>query len=396
MRTRYLLLLGLLSLPALLGGCGGGGSTTGGAPTGGVTNSGTTITGVASKGIIQGGVVNFFAPPASGDMSGKILLKTVATDSSGAFSANLGNYSGIVLLEASGAYTDEATGSSYSISAAAPLRAAVVVASPGVTLPVAVTPLTELATQKAFTGTVLTAAAVTAANALVSNLFQLDIIATLPVAPGVTALNAASQAQRDYTIALAGISELAVSAGSPAAVVGSMYQDLSATGRLAPATVTGFQSAVTSFLADHAHNQTGITVTSPALSQVGQYTGVLYLSTQSLGGSVAPITSLQMTLTLPAGVAIKKDATGAPLVSVSGVADHAAAPGVNYSSASTLILAIISSPGFGLGQFATITYVANPGVIPVASDFQVSSSKITGFDGTNDFDITASIVAVLP
>jgi hypothetical protein len=259
-----------------------------------------------------------------------------------------------------------------------------------------VTPLTELATRKAFAGTVLTASAVSAANALVSNLFQLDIIATLPVAPGVTALNAASQAQRDYTIALAGISELAVSAGSPAAVVGALFQDLSATGRLAPATVAGFQGALTSFLADHTHNQTGITVTSPALSQVGQYTGTLYLSTQSLGGSVAPITSLQMTLTLPAGVTIKKDATGAALVSVSGVADHAAAPGVNYNSASTLILAIISSPGFGLGQFATITYVANPGVIPVAGDFQISGSKITGFDGSNDFDITASIVAVLP
>ena len=62
-----------------------------------------------------------------------------------------------------------------------------------------------------------------------------------------------------------------------------------------------------------------------------------------------------------------------------------------------VVLAVISSPGFGLGQFVTIHYVAQPGSIPVAADFQVSASKITGFDGTNDFEITtASVVPVLP
>ena len=396
MRTIYVESIGLLVLLASLCACAGGGSSTGGAASGGAsTGSGTTVTGVASKGIIKGGTVNVYAPPASGDITGKILLKSTTTDGSGGFSANIGSYAGIVLIEVSGdsVYTDEATGNKSYISAAEPLRAVAVVGG-GATAPVAVTPLTELATRKALAGTVLTPASVNSANALVSNLFQLDVIATLPVAPAVTAIDAASQAQRDYTIALAGISELAASAGSLTAVVDTFYNDLSATGRLSQASAANFQHAVASFLADGAHNQTGITVASPALADVGKYTGVLNLVTR--GASSAPITSLQMTLTLPAGVVIKRDATGAPLVSVSGVADKAAAPGVNYTPPGSLVLAIISSPGFPLGQFATITYEANPGVIPVAADFAVSASSITGFDGSNDFAIADTIVPELP
>jgi len=396
MRTQYVILIGILAFSALLAGCGGGGSTTGGvnSGTGSSANTGTTISGVASKGIIKGGVVNIYSPPASGDITGKILLKTVATDASGRFSANIGSYTGTVLIEASGTYTDEATGSPASISAAAPLRAVTVVSSAGATVTAAVTPLTELATRKALSGTTLTQASVASANSLVSNLFQLDILATSPVDPGVTAINAASQVQRDYTIVLAGISELAASAGSLTAVVDSFYNDLVATARLSTTSAANFQHAVAAFLADGVHNQTGITVASPALAAVGNFTGVLNLVTQ--GASSAPITSLQTTLILPAGVVIKTAANGAAIVSVSGVAENAAASGINYLPPSTLILAVISSPGFALGQFATLTYVASPGTIPVASDFLISSSKITGFDGRNDFDIAASIVPMLP
>jgi len=396
MRINYLFLIGLLALPLLPAGCGGGGSTTGAPVSIAQPSSGSTITGVASKGIIKGGAVNIYAPPASGDMSGRLLLKSTTTDGSGAFSANLGSYTGAVLIEVSGdkVYTDEATGAASSISADAPLRAVAVVGSGAAS--VCVTPLTELATRKAFSGTILTPAAVSSVNALVSNLFQWDIVATRPVDPGVTALAAASQAQRDYTVALAGISQLAVSAGSWSAVMDSFYHDLSASNRLSAATVAGFQNAVGTFLGDSVHNQTGIAAKSQALSDVGKYTGVVNLATQSLGGSSAPITSLQLTLTLPAGVVIKKDASGAAMVALSGAASQAAAPGVNYSSAGTLILAIISSPGFGLGQFATITYLADPGAIPVAGDFKIASSRLTGFDGSNDFDIAAGVVAGFP
>jgi hypothetical protein len=395
MYPRYFFAFVVLATLGLLAGCGGGGSSIGGVAST-PPSTGTTISGVASKGIIRGGTVNIFALPASGDLGGKILLKSVTTDSAGGYSANVGNYAGVVLIEVSGdnVYTDEATGSRASISSAAPLRAAVVVSGSGGTTAVAVTPLTELATRRAISGTTLTPAAVSSANALVSNLFQLDIIATQPVEPGVTAINAASQAQRDYTVALAGISQLAAGAGSLTAVVDTLYHDLATTDRISAATAASFQSAVTAFLADGTHNQTGITQKSPALAAAGKYTGVLYLATQ--GSASAPITSLQLTLTLPAGVVIKKDSLGAPLVSVSGVASRAAAPAVNYNSTDTMVLAIISSPGFGLGQFATVSYFADPGAIPVAGDFKITSSRVTGFDGANDFDIAVNVVPLLP
>lgn len=394
MNTNKGYLLALAGLLLLIAGCAGGGSSTG--PTGaGSAPSGTTISGVASKGIIKGGKVDIYAPPVSGDINGKILLKSTSTDSGGNYSVNLGDYTGVVLVEVSGSYTDEATGGSVSIPANAPLRAAQVIGSGGGTVSVSVTPLTELATRKALAGTVLAAGAVQSANALISNLFQFDVLATRPVEPGVTTMNAASQDQRNYTIALAGVSELAASAGSVDSVLNSWYSDVAATNRLSATTVTNFQSAVTTFLADGSRNQTGVTSLPQGITEVGNFTGTLYLNTQ--GGTTAPITSLQTTLTLPAGVTIKKNSAGVPLVAVSGVASHAAAPAINYTNPGTLVLGVISSPGFGLGQFASITYVAQPGSIPVATDFQISGSKLTGFDGTNDFEITtATVVPVLP
>jgi len=399
MRTRYISLITLSILFIFCAGCGGGSSTTGAAPSGpapgAAPSTGTTITGVASKGIIRGGTVNVFATPASGDTGGKILLKTTETDSSGEFSAKIGNYAGIVLIEVSGSqvYTNESNGSKESISADAPLRAVQVVGSAGATVSVSVTPLTELATRKALTGPFLSEETIKSANALVSNLFQFDITATRPVEPAVPAINAATQAQRDYTIALAAISRLSVAAGSLNGAIDTFYHDLAATNRLSQATAGNFRQAAAAFLADSAHNLTGITATSPALSDVGKYTGSLALATQ--GSTSAPITSIQLTLTLPSGVTIKKDSNGAAMVAVSGVAERAAAPGINYI-APALNLAVVSWPGFGLGQFATVTYIAEPGIIPVDSDFKVTYQKITGFDGTNDFDIPVSIVPVLP
>jgi hypothetical protein len=405
MRTPSVLLIKLLIIFGFCAGCGGGGSTTGAPATGststGSTGStgapassgGTTITGVASKGIIKGGTVNIYATPASGDTGGKILLKTTTTDSSGRFSANIGNYSGIVLIEVSGSYTNESNESTVSISDGAPLRAVQVVGSAGQTVSMSVTPLTELATRKALSGPFLSAASINSANALVSNLFQFDIITTAPVEPAVTAISAATQAQRDYTLALAAISGLAVSAGSLNGAMDAFYRDLAATNRLSAASVTAFQQAAGAFLSDGVHNRTGITAASQALSDVGKYTGTFTLATQ--GSASAPITSIQMTLTLPAGVTIKKDSHGVAMVAISGVANQAAAPGINYIAPDTLKLAVISWPGFGLGQFATVTYTAEPGTIPIDSDFRVTYQKITGFDGSNDFDLTANIVAAL-
>ncbi|GFO56785.1 hypothetical protein GMSM_37920 [Geomonas sp. Red276] len=393
MRKISVLKITTLAIMTFLAGCAGGGSSTGGTSTGTTPQpSNTVITGVAAKGVIAGGIINIYAPSSAGDLSGRILLKSTSTDNSGRFNVELGSYSGIVEVEVSGTYTDEATGSQLSIGAGT-LRAAAVVGNAGDTVAVTVTPLTELAVRHALSGTFLTEASVKAANALISNLFQIDIMAVAPVAANLPAMTTASQAQKDYTIMLAAISKWAASAGSLQAVLDACDHDLSATNRLSAATAAQFQAALQSFLSDSVHNQTGVTVASQALADVGKFTGVLTLSTQ--GTATAPITSLQATVTLPAGVAVKRDASGALMASASGVAAQAAAFGKNLTSPTTLVLALISSPGFGVGEFASITYVADPGVIPTASDFAIGNVAITGFDGTNSFSIPLSVVPAL-
>lgn len=384
-----LILITLLAAFALIAGCGGG-STTGIAQLGPTY---TTVTGVVSKGVIRGGTVNIYSPAPSGDITGKILLTSVTTNDQGGYSASLGSYKGIVLIEASGTYTDEATGTQLSIPEGAPLRSVAVIATAGEAKVMAVSPLTELAARKALSGTILTESSVAAANALLSNLFQFDIVATLPVPPSLPSMTGATQAQRDYTIALAAISEMAASAGSLSQVLNTFSSDLAATGRFSAPTVSSFQTATTTFLADTLHNQTGVSAPSQAILSVGYYTGTLYLATQ--GTASAPITSIQLTLSLPAGVTLKKGLNGEPLVSVYGAANQAAAPGKNYIEPSTLMLAVISSPGFSVGEFATVTYIAQPGVVPAASAFTVTYSKVTGFDGSNDFEIPVTVVPVL-
>lgn len=397
MRTKKGYLLAAAHILLLLAGCAGGGSSTG-SPGG--QNSVTTISGVASKGLIKQGKVEIYAPSSNGDLNGKILLKSTSTDSAGFYSANLGNYTGVVLVQVSGSYTDEATGSNATVSESAPLRAAQVIDSSSA-VSVSVTPLTELATRKALgTGTQLAASAVRAANALVSNLFQFDVVATPPVDPGVTAMSAANDNQRNYTLALAGISKLAANAGSVESVLGSWYGELAATQRLSATSVNDFKQAVGDFLSDTSHNHTGVGTLPPGIGQVGYFTGTLYLYTE--GQATAPITSLQTTLTLPAGVTLKKDGAGTPLVVASGKASHAAIGGLNYSdpidsTPGVLMLALIGEPGFALGECATVTYVAQPGVIPSAGDFQISGTQLFGFDGSALFEIkTANVVPVLP
>ncbi len=390
MRTT-LLLARIFTLFALIAGCGGGGSTSGTGPTGPAR---TTVTGVVSKGPIQG-EVKLYAPGANGDTATKVFLGSAFTDSTGYYTANLGSYKGIVIAEATGSYTDEATGATLAIGTSAPLRAVAVIANAGDTVQASITPLTELATRKALaagSGSVLTGTAIASANALLSNLFPFDILATRPVAPTVIAMSGATQQQRDYTIALAALSKLSA-ASSLAAVLNSFTADLTLNGRLSAATVASFETAAGAFIADGTNNRTGVTTISAGIAAVGYYTGTLYLATT--GTASAPVTSIQMTLKLPAGVTLKTGSDGEALVSLYGVAGQAAAPGINYTAPDTLILAIVSSPGFAVGEFAAVTYVAEPGVIPVASSFTVSYSRVTGFDGTSDFELPLSVVPLL-
>lgn len=364
-----------LIVASTIWGCGGGGGGTPAPPA-------TVVSGVAAKGLISGGTVNVFAVDQSGSV-GTVPIGTGTTDSKGIYNVSVGSYSGAILVQVTGGtYQDEsASPSAPPVPLPIPLRAAVAGASGNVS--VSVTPITELAVVKAGS-TSLPPAAITSANTLVSGLFKVDnIISTKPVAPTTTGFTGASQAQKDYTLLLAGISQLASqTSGGLQAALGTMSNDIASTGKLSVATATGLTGALTTFLSGP-NNQTGVTdINQTNLAGIGGLSAVVKLSTS---GTLSPgilIGGLQATVSLPAGVTLRADFSNGQLlagvVTASGVASGSLAT-AKYVAASgatpgTVTLALISSSGFGVGEFMTINCDVAAGMnVPTPSQFVVIS-----------------------
>lgn len=299
------------------------------------------------------------------------LLATVPTDANGFYAADVGDYRGPVLVEASGSYTDEATGAARTISPGAPLRAAFDNVTSNVT--VAVTPLTEIAVRKALA---LTPAAIRAANALVSDLFKVDIIATKPVDPVAAKLQVATRAQQDYTLALAAVSQMAKTNQSDVGdVVGAISAGI--TGSTVSAAVsTQFNTAFLTFLGSQS-NQTGVSQTPPPLPPATDPSGVwtkTAVLTLSIGGSSGDIGGVQATVDLPAGVTLPLNpATGLPAVGAVTATGGAAGSlvAVNAAIPGKIVLAIVSAAGFGPGDFVILDCTVSPGVTVAPGDFAV-------------------------
>ena len=354
-----------------LSACGGGG---GDATTGG--GGSTVVTGMATKGpFLKDSTVNVYA--VVNGAKGTLLAQTKTSDDNGSYSADLGSYTGPVVVEVSGSYQDEATGGTVTVPEAAPIRAALPLAQGSVTLPV--TPLTELAVQK--TGGDLTAAAITAANTLVSEIFKVDIVATLPVAPTAAALSGATQAQKDYTLALAVVSQLASEAGGASGndklqnALTELGQGISATGMTSTVS-TAFQGALTNFVANP-NNQTGVSdTTSTGLVHAGTLTKSYTLS---LAGNASAAQAIQFDLVLPQGVTVNTDSLDSSVLAGSFAMQQAytgALVAARYSSG-TVTVGIVSTPGVSSGAFATITCNIPAGTTaPAASAFSVSNVTV--------------------
>ncbi|ABQ27585.1 hypothetical protein [Geotalea uraniireducens] len=363
-----------LIVASTIWGCGGGGGGTPAPPA-------TVVSGVAAKGLINGGTVNVFAVDQSGAV-GAVPIGTGSTNADGSYSVSVGPYSGALLVRVTGGtYKDESASSSASpVPLPMPLRAAVAGASGNVS--VSVTPITELAVVKAG-DTSLPPTAITSANALVTDLFMVDIIATKPVEPSATAFAAASQSQKDYTILLAGISQLARTSGGLQAALAPLSNDINNAGNLSVASATALTDAVTAFLSGP-NNQTGVTdINQTNLAGIGGLSAVVKLSTV---GTLSPgtlIGGLEATFSLPTGVTLRADfSNGQPLagvVTASGAAATGSFVAAKYVPASgavpgTVTLALISSSGFGVGEFVTINCDVAAGVnVPTPSQFVVIS-----------------------
>lgn len=377
-------LIAICSLAA----CGGGSSATPTAPP-----ARTVVAGVATKGpFLTGSPVSVYA--VTSGVKGALLLQTATTDDLGSYSADLGSYSGPVIVEVSGAYRDEATGSTVSVSAAAPIRAALPAASGNVTLPV--TPLTELAVQK--TGGDLTPGSITAANTLVSSIFKVEITATLPVAPTAAAFAGASQAQKDYSLALATISQMASGAAGATdsdklqTVLAALSQGISTSG-MASATASSFQNALSDFVTTNTHNQTGISDTATTtLATVGKLTQTYALSLQG-SAAAGTVKGVQFELALPSGVTVDLDPTDAGVLSSSltTVNTPSGTLLVTRYAAGVVTLAMVSTTGFNSGQFATLTCNLPSTTAVPATAFGITNLKAIDVSGIDVAGISVTI-----
>lgn len=166
-----------------LAGCGG-------------SSSPSTISGQVIDGPIANAKIRVYALNSDGSTGG--LLGQTTTDGSGKFSVNTGSYSGNSLVEASGGtYTDEYTGRTVNNNGT--LHAAVTGVTPGSTITVVVTPMTELAVQ--YAGSALTTANIKSGDAAASALLgNVNIMATTPSGKYVYVANYRDNDVSQYTI----------------------------------------------------------------------------------------------------------------------------------------------------------------------------------------------------
>ena len=207
----------LFTATTLLSACGGGsdGSATPVTPVG----PGTSLSGVASKGPLKHAMVSAYAIGVDGIRGAKLAEKE--TDDTGAYTLDLGTYSGAVQLEVAviagkTLSKDEATGQDVSLPVDFKLRANTTVsANTGATSAIqsaSITPFTELANQIALDSGGLNAANLASASKVVFDLIGVDPVATKPLDATVAPPANATDAEKRYALFNAAVSALANSA----------------------------------------------------------------------------------------------------------------------------------------------------------------------------------------
>lgn len=381
-----------LSLAACGGGSGAGGTATNNESNGSNGATATVVKGVASKGPIDG-KAKIYALNADGS---KGSLLSTADVISGVYEANIGSYTGPVIIEVTGSYKDEATGNTISLDPNAPLRAAVSGASG--TVSTAVTPLTELAVRKAGA---LTPSNIDTGNKLVSEIFKIDIINTMPVQPTSDALGkpGVTQSQKDYTLALAAISQLSMNRSTngvsePVAdTLASLAYGITS-GGMSDRTIRSFKEAVTDINRTDAFRN----VSSTNLAYVGTITATYKLTISGPTDMAAnAIKGIQFEIVIPAGLTLRNDpATGIPL---SGIVNESKPASNQYvyskftSASNVLAVGLIASTGIGTGDLATITCDILPGwTAPPASSFSVKNNiNAVGVDDKGNVTTLADV-----
>lgn len=382
---KKIMLIALAGMMGVIAGCGGGGNTID-------TPVSTRVAGTASKGIIFPGVVKVFAVDAVGNTA-TTPLQSGATDSKGQFDIDIGAYSGAVIIEVTGTYTDEANApAQVVIDSTRPMRAAIDAVSALIPKRIAVTPLTDLAYSLALAGGPLTRLNIGAANAHVAEIFKIsDITAIEPVQPNAAVLGSASIEQQVYTLALATISQMANNSnpGVPAAfsqiatLLISFLQDmsLSAAAGLDPMRTAAFASALGT-ITSPTGTLPGFGNAVATLSNVGSGTFRLTLTSGTVPqGSL--IGGVSGSIIFPAGTYIRNNPPDGSVLSSlfnatgTGVSSLATA----FYSSNSLNFGVLMPSGFAGGDFATILIDVISGT-PTSTSFTLGNLKVIDVNGT--------------
>jgi hypothetical protein len=199
---------------------------------GGTTSPQGTMSGTAFMGTVTSGTVTAYSV-ASGTMGPMVGSSTV--DATGNFSIPLGAYAGTVMLQVSGGtFMDPANGTTMTMQSGDLMTNCIPsVAAGSITTGVQVTPLTSMAQIMAqYMAGGMTAVNVGAANTAVGNYFMAgDILMTPPMDPSTMgSASGATQAQKNYGMSVAAMSEYAKTIGmtvSSSGMVTSMMKDAS-------------------------------------------------------------------------------------------------------------------------------------------------------------------------
>lgn len=391
---RFLLLI-LASVVLLAqGGCGGGGGGYNGGGGGGGGGTSTSTSGTAALGLIKNGTVKVYALNADGSQGS--LLATASTNGAGQYSASLGSYSGPIIAYAYGSYTDEATGATVTLTEANALRAALPSASGNVAL--AVTGLTEIAVRKA--GSALTSSAISSANSLISTVFKVDVTGVNPVEPTAAALGAAgvTSAQRNYTLALAAVAQLATTTQGATAVeklssaLNVLTQGIGAS--MNPATAAAYTQALHVYLQnDGAVNGVVTDQGGSPIITVGSGTGTITLNLSTTATSLRGAT---LTVNLPPGVTVHAQSDGTVSNGVLGLTSSTGGSLVlgkftpSGTGNSTLQVGVISGSAIPSGSFLIVNADVAAGTVVAKEAFSVTGTTFADDTGSSG-SVTASV-----
>jgi len=372
-RILYALLVGCA---LMIVGCSSGGGGGGG---GEVTAPTTGISGIVAEGIYSFGTVNIYALDNAGNTGA--LLGTSSIESDGTFSASLPYTTGPLLVEATGVYLDEATGNP--IARTIPLRAAL--NCTGSDVAVAVTPLTEMAVQKAGT---LTAVNIDDANALISSVFKIPCLSTLPVLAFADEMTAGTQDQRDYAVMLAVLSQMAADLRTTEDdIISAFVNDIATNGTILT-TLTDYQNAMATFL-DTANpfNHTGEVVGSTNAGAIG---GQQAITTLVLSGtSPANIGDVVVDIILPTTATARIRFPGWNVsTDTGGIINSAFSPGIFTAD-------IQSDTGFGPGTILVLVTDIEPGTTVTPDDFTLENLSMVDTAGNPITGLTATLSTVI-